>query len=364
MLQTFGVQDSTEILWLSRKRFIAHQIYVEGIEGATLEQKERAATDRWMKDMQNPDIAKRGTGEDLQLGVVGVSRTVGFRGRESRKEITCSDTIVSGKQMDSYLKDMACHGMSGQALTGKAMGAFGSPFAPGAASSSSVTALAALPAQAPSAPPSSVVCKPEALEPTPGFTGTLATLDRKRALGRTASDPLKRPNGGAIEVEQLAWVPSQWKKQNMTPEALRTLGSPWLVPCEPVGARKDVTQWPLPGFGHFIIPQRGSMLVCLIPVESLLERGCEISNGLSSSRNCHGRTSNSLLPRNCHLPSLSFVMRFGFPTDGGAFSWHATPPSFVTRFTYLTCLQRWLCRPRGRKNLSRLPRLSCTIGRG
>ena len=196
MLQTFGVQDSTEILWLTRKRFIAHQIYVEGIEGATLEQKERAATVRWTKDMQNPDIAKRGTGEDLQLGVVGVSRTVGFRGRESRKEITCSDTIVSGKQMDSYLKDMACHGMSGQALTGKAMGVFGSPFAPGAASSSSVTALAALPVQAPSAPPSSVVCKPEALEPTPGFTGTLATLDRKRSLGRTASDPLKRPKGG------------------------------------------------------------------------------------------------------------------------------------------------------------------------
>ena len=107
MLQTFGVQDSTEILWLTRKRFIAHQIYVEGIEGATLEQKERAATDRWMKDMQSPDIAKRGTGEDLQLGVVGVSRTVGFRGRESRKEITCSDTIASGKQMGSYLKDLA-----------------------------------------------------------------------------------------------------------------------------------------------------------------------------------------------------------------------------------------------------------------
>ena len=66
----------------------------------------------------------------------------------------------------------------------------------------------------------------------------------------------------------------------MTPEALRTLGSPWLLSCEPAGARKDVTQWPLPGFGHFLIAQRGGMLACLIPLESLIERGCEISNGI------------------------------------------------------------------------------------
>jgi hypothetical protein len=85
---------------------------------------------------------------------------------------------------------------------------------------------------------------------------------------------------GSGTVEQLAWVPSQWKDQNMTPEALRTLGAPWLLSCEPAGARKDVTQWPLPGFGHCIIPQRGAMLVCLIPVESLIERGCEISSGI------------------------------------------------------------------------------------
>ena len=47
-----------------------------------------------------------------------------------------------------------------------------------------------------SAPPSSVGCKPEALEPQPGFIGTLISLDRKRSLGRTASDPSKRPKGG------------------------------------------------------------------------------------------------------------------------------------------------------------------------
>ena len=66
----------------------------------------------------------------------------------------------------------------------------------------------------------------------------------------------------------------------MTPEALRTLGSPWLLSYAPAGARKDVTQLPLPGFGHFLIPQRGGMLACLVPLEALIERGCEISNGI------------------------------------------------------------------------------------
>ena len=43
MVQACGVRDTTDILWLTRSRFIAHHIYVEGIEGATLEQKEAAA---------------------------------------------------------------------------------------------------------------------------------------------------------------------------------------------------------------------------------------------------------------------------------------------------------------------------------
>ena len=42
-VQAFGVRDATDILWLTRSRFIAHDIYVEGIEGAMLEQKEAAA---------------------------------------------------------------------------------------------------------------------------------------------------------------------------------------------------------------------------------------------------------------------------------------------------------------------------------
>ncbi len=44
MVQAFGVRDSSEVLWLTRDRFIAHQVYVEGIAGATLEQNNNRRT--------------------------------------------------------------------------------------------------------------------------------------------------------------------------------------------------------------------------------------------------------------------------------------------------------------------------------
>jgi hypothetical protein len=39
MAQGFGVRDSTEVVWLNRTRYIAHQVYAGGIAGATLEEK-------------------------------------------------------------------------------------------------------------------------------------------------------------------------------------------------------------------------------------------------------------------------------------------------------------------------------------
>jgi len=41
MVQVFGVRDSSEVLWLSQDRFIAHQVYVEGIAGATIQENKR-----------------------------------------------------------------------------------------------------------------------------------------------------------------------------------------------------------------------------------------------------------------------------------------------------------------------------------
>ena len=57
--QTFGVHDSIDILWLSGKRYIAHQMYAERIEGAALEQKEKAAAEQWLRDVRNLAVRRR-----------------------------------------------------------------------------------------------------------------------------------------------------------------------------------------------------------------------------------------------------------------------------------------------------------------
>ena len=123
MSQAFGVRDTCEILRLTRDRFIAHQIYVEGIAGNTLAEKEAAADAKWHRDKRHVDILGRGSGPDTQLGVAGLPRTEGFRAREPRRHMTCSDSIHTKTECED--------GITSRALTGEPMGDFGSVFAQG-----------------------------------------------------------------------------------------------------------------------------------------------------------------------------------------------------------------------------------------
>ena len=105
-VQAFGARDTSEVLWLTHDRCIAHQVYVEGIAGATIQEKEEAAEAKLKRAIGNADIVRRGTGLDPQLGVLGVPRTEGYRGRESNRIVTCSDTIHSRDQMDSHMQSV------------------------------------------------------------------------------------------------------------------------------------------------------------------------------------------------------------------------------------------------------------------
>ena len=148
------------------------------------QEKEEGAEAKWKRDIGNADIVRRGTGLATQLGVLGVPRTEGYRGRESNRIVTRSDTIHSKHQMDSIMQNLSQHGATAQALTGKAMGELGAVFMQGSASSSSDTMVQYLPPRNISAPPASVICEPSALEPPPGFSGSHEATVRKIALAR------------------------------------------------------------------------------------------------------------------------------------------------------------------------------------
>ena len=82
--------------------------------------------------------------------------------------------------------------------------------------------------------------------------------------------------GGQNHGEELAWVPAAWRKSSHTPEALRSLGTPWLLSHDIAAARQLPAHWPVPGFGHFLSVHRGDMVACVIPLSPLLERGCSM----------------------------------------------------------------------------------------
>jgi len=82
--------------------------------------------------------------------------------------------------------------------------------------------------------------------------------------------------GGHDNVEDLAWVPAEWRAKSYTPEKLRSIGAPWLLSDDVAAARKDPQQWPMPRFAFFLSVLRGSMVACLILGSALLERGCSL----------------------------------------------------------------------------------------
>ena len=48
----YGIEDKSKVKWLHERRFIAHQVFKEGIEGDTLKEKEKNAKAMWDKEVE------------------------------------------------------------------------------------------------------------------------------------------------------------------------------------------------------------------------------------------------------------------------------------------------------------------------
>ena len=86
--------------------------------------------------------------------------------------------------------------------------------------------------------------------------------------------------GGKDTVEQLNWVPGQWRQRKNTPESLRTIGAPWLLSSTHFGIRARPEHFPMSGFGAFLEVLHGSVSVALVPNNDLLDRGMELRRGV------------------------------------------------------------------------------------
>ena len=110
--------------------------------------------------------------------------------------------------------------------------------------------------------------------------------------------------GGQDHVEELTWVPAEWRRFSYTPEALRSLGTPWLLSHDISAARVLPSHWPLPGVGHFLSVQRGDMVACVIPASPLMERGCSMHECVTFLCNLPWKTFEAVVFTHCLYAEL------------------------------------------------------------
>ena len=98
----------------------------------------------------------------------------------------------------------------------------------------------------------------------------------KGGEGRAAKrmEPRGQPED-TLELGQ--WVPQRWQDAKMMPEALRSFGAPTLLVAKSGEARVGQEDWPFLGVGQFMICVRGAKLMLTWPVQSLLDKGCAVS---------------------------------------------------------------------------------------
>ena len=109
---------------------------------------------------------------------------------------------------------------------------------------------------------------------------------------------------GQDHVEELAWVPADWKATSYTPEGLRSLGTPWLLSRDIAAARTDPGHWLAPGFGHCLSVQRGDMVACLIPASLLTERGSTMHDCVTFMCELPWKSCEELVLTNCLFAEL------------------------------------------------------------
>ena len=110
--------------------------------------------------------------------------------------------------------------------------------------------------------------------------------------------------GGNDHVEDLAWVPAEWRAKSYTPESLRSIGAPWILSDDIASARKDPIHWPMAGFGHFLSMLRGSMVTCLILGQPLFERGCSLHACIAFLGNMTMKEFEDFVVKHCVFAEL------------------------------------------------------------
>ena len=191
MEQYADVHDKAEAKWCTENRFIAHQIFHEGIEGDTLKECRENARELWKEESKKVDVKKRTRGGNMEVAVDTAPSIVALRGRKHAKAVDSTEGLHTEAQLQNALVDLAAHGTSSTAFTGSSMGGLGDVFQPGKAVCDDPSrSNAPMPVTLGCAPMNTVTDPDEKFKVALGFSGDWPSTGQgtKRGVKRTKTD--------------------------------------------------------------------------------------------------------------------------------------------------------------------------------
>ena len=185
--QAMAIRDQASRVWMTQGQWLCHQKFVEGIPGIDLDNLEQR--DKLWKDiLANPDIERKGSGDNLMIKVALPDRVIGERTREVKKAIHKSKGVDSQDSLQDAMRALSSVGSSKAALTGSIWGqaanVFAANTAAGASSSSGSSGFVA-PGQLQDIPPTSLLVDEEEWAPFGRSSGEQG----QRGLRAVLSDP-------------------------------------------------------------------------------------------------------------------------------------------------------------------------------
>ena len=182
----------------------------------------------------------------------------------------------------------------------------------------------------------------------PGSYGARLDRDKLRTLEYLSTESGKPEGQGQVTcnlrispkgqptdtVEQLHWVPLDWKDRGEVYEALRSFGAPWLLAAQPGVTRCGEGGWALPCMGCFLSILTGQAFLVAFPVADAVERGAHVSTSAEWSLGLSQDNFNTFAAesvRACLVtPGSSAWIPYG---------WTAVLVANITNVQPMTCIQ-------------------------
>ena len=115
-------------------------------------------------------------------------------------------------------------------------------------------------------------------------------------------------------MEDLEWVPEQFKATHAKPKKLSDFGAPSLLVDNMGECRRGIKAWPMVGLGQFAIQVKGESTLLCWPAEAVLNKGCALDTQWRFILEELGQKQfNEFAEEHCHFVALTTMAAVWIP---------------------------------------------------